>query len=397
MRLAVGPKERGGSLNQRAGFLCAVLVALLSLSDATLAGERIPPAGSLSRERAAPLTGTPLVAILCYHDLSDDPARKNYTIPPERFRLHLRRLREAGWTFLSLSELLSRKGRFDKLPPKVIVVTFDDAYRSFFEKALPILREEGVKATLSVISSFIDAPPGDLPPLMTWDQIREAGESGFVDIASHSHGLHQYETCNPYNGHLALRDDPPIPLSRPAIRGSGRVPVADPPRPSKGEIVAGAERRPRCKRPGLALRGAQRHGARAGPPGGVPRHPRVGGDRCPAGGPRPGAPPAGDGHGRDESRRGEPRLALPPPASRPGGAGGSRRRLRSGSRDLPGPGGPPGAKDPGGGREHRVPSGAGRPAGDGQYVFSNHQPGARHLVDAPTFAMPGSASGRARP
>src|SRR4030066_338340 len=92
---------------------------------------------------------------------SDDPARKNYTIPPERFRLHLRRLREAGWTFLSLSELLSRKGRFDELPPKVIVVTFDDAYRSFFEKALPILREEGVKATLSVISSFIDAPPRD--------------------------------------------------------------------------------------------------------------------------------------------------------------------------------------------------------------------------------------------
>ncbi len=199
MRLAVGPKERGGSLNQRAGFLCAVLVALLSLSDATLAGERIPPARSFSRERAAPLTGTPLVAILCYHDLSDDPARKNYTIPPERFRLHLRRLREAGWTFLSLSELLSRKGRFDELPPKVIVVTFDDAYRSFFEKALPILREEGVKATLSVISSFIDAPPGDLPPLMTWDQIREAGESGFVEIASHSHGLHQYETCNPYD------------------------------------------------------------------------------------------------------------------------------------------------------------------------------------------------------
>ena len=34
---------------------------------------------------------------------------------------------------------------------------------------------------------------------MTWDQIREAGESGFVEIASHSHGLHQYETCNPYN------------------------------------------------------------------------------------------------------------------------------------------------------------------------------------------------------
>ncbi len=185
---------------RRTGFLCVVLAALLSLPGEGLAAGHIPPVRSLSRERAAPPgSGSPLVAILCYHDLSDDPARKSYTIPPEQFRRQLRQLREAGWAFLSLSELLSRKDHLDELPPKTLVVTFDDAYRSFFEKALPILKEEGVKATVSVISSFIDAPPTDLPPLMTWEQIREAGESGFVEIASHSHGLHQYEVSNPYN------------------------------------------------------------------------------------------------------------------------------------------------------------------------------------------------------
>jgi len=52
---------------------------------------------------------------------------------------------------------------------------------------------------VSVISSFIDSPPSNLPPLMTWEQIREAGESGFVDIASHSHDLHRYEASNPYD------------------------------------------------------------------------------------------------------------------------------------------------------------------------------------------------------
>lgn len=185
---------------RRAGSLCAVLAALLSLPGEGLAAGRPPPLRSLSRERAAPPgSGAPLVAILCYHDLSDDPARKSYTIPPEQFRRQLRQFREAGWAFLSLGELLSRKDRLDELPPKTLVVTFDDAYRSFFEKALPILKEEGVKATVSVISSFVDAPPADLPPMMTWEQIREAGESGFVEIASHSHGLHQYEVSNPYN------------------------------------------------------------------------------------------------------------------------------------------------------------------------------------------------------
>ncbi|HEY6097281.1 MAG TPA: polysaccharide deacetylase family protein, partial [Candidatus Deferrimicrobium sp.] len=167
---------------RRPGYLCFVLAALLSMPGKGLAAGHIPPLRSLSRERAAPPgSGIPLVAILCYHDLSDDPARKSYTIPPEQFRRQLRQLREAGWTFLSLGELLSRKDRLDELPAKTLVVTFDDAYRSFFEKALPILKEEGVKATLSIVSSFIDAPPADLPPLMTWEQIREAGESGFVE------------------------------------------------------------------------------------------------------------------------------------------------------------------------------------------------------------------------
>jgi len=185
---------------RRTGFLWFVLAALLSFPGEGVPATHTPPLRSLSRERAAPPgSAAPLVVILCYHDLSDDPARKSYTIPQEQFRRQLRRFREAGWTFLSLGELLSRKDRLDGLPPKTLVVTFDDAYRSFFEKALPILKEEGVKATLSVISSFIDAPPADLPPLMTWGQIREAGESGFVEIASHSHNLHRYEVSNPYN------------------------------------------------------------------------------------------------------------------------------------------------------------------------------------------------------
>ena len=47
------------------------------------AGEPTQAKRSLARERAAPPEpGSPLVVILCYHDLSDAPGRKDYTIPP---------------------------------------------------------------------------------------------------------------------------------------------------------------------------------------------------------------------------------------------------------------------------------------------------------------------------
>jgi poly-beta-1,6-N-acetyl-D-glucosamine N-deacetylase len=55
-----------------------------------------------------------------------------------------------------------------------------------------------VKATLAVISEFIEHPPGDLPPMLTWDEIRRVEETGLVEVASHTHDLHRYVTCNPY-------------------------------------------------------------------------------------------------------------------------------------------------------------------------------------------------------
>jgi biofilm PGA synthesis lipoprotein PgaB len=182
-------------------LLLALVVLLAGRGDGDAASGGTPPARSLARERAAPPEpGSPLVVILCYHDLSDAPGRKDYTIPPEEFRRHLRRLRESGWTFLSLTELIARRDRPEELPGKTVVITFDDAYRNFTEKALPILKEEKVKATLAVVSSFIDnGPAPDMPPLMTWRQIREAEESGFAEVASHTHDLHRYVVSNPYN------------------------------------------------------------------------------------------------------------------------------------------------------------------------------------------------------
>ena len=143
-------------------------------------------------------SGTPLIAILCYHHLSNDPRGRLETVSPDFLRSQIRASKAAGWRFMALSELLSYKDRPEALPPRVMVLTFDDGYRSFIEHGLPILREEGIKATLSIITSFVDLPPADLPPLMSWDEIGELDRSGQVEIASHSHDLHRYVTCNPY-------------------------------------------------------------------------------------------------------------------------------------------------------------------------------------------------------
>jgi len=169
-------------------------VVLLSLA----VGLRPAAAKSVQPEIAAAGATGPLVAILCYHDLSDDPDRESQTVSPKFLSDQIRACKQAGWTFMSLSELLARRDHPEQLPPRVMVLTFDDGYRSFREKALPILRAEGVKATLAIITAFVDHPPPDLPPLMSWNEIREVERSGMVEIASHTHDVHRYATDNPF-------------------------------------------------------------------------------------------------------------------------------------------------------------------------------------------------------
>src|SRR5204863_7500030 len=105
--------------------------------------------------------------ILCTHDLPAETGAPLQNVTPRFLADQIRACKQSGWTFLSLGDLLARYEHGDSLPPRVMVLTFDDGYRSFIEKALPILESERVPATLAIITSFVDHPPADLPPLMT--------------------------------------------------------------------------------------------------------------------------------------------------------------------------------------------------------------------------------------
>ncbi len=146
---------------------------------------------------AAPRT-PPRIAVLCYHDISADTTLSSYTIHPDSLRDHLRRAKANGWTFVPLSTVLKNRRTPGRLPARTMVVTFDDGYRSFVDLALPILRAEQVKATLSIVTSWVDHPPADVPPLLTWEEIRALDRSGQAEIASHSHDQHRFLTSNPY-------------------------------------------------------------------------------------------------------------------------------------------------------------------------------------------------------
>lgn len=102
--------------------------------------------------------------VLMYHRIHAERAWLN--VSPENFLLQMR-LVKALFTPISLSELVSclRSGR--PIPPRAVVITFDDGYRDNYEKAFPVLRRLGIPATFFVTTGLIESRRH-----FWWDQVR---------------------------------------------------------------------------------------------------------------------------------------------------------------------------------------------------------------------------------
>lgn len=128
------------------------------------------------------------VPILMYHYLSAPPAnasavRRDLSVSPERFRGHLQALRAAGYETISLRELLLALQTGYPLPPRPIIITFDDGYRDNYTQAFPILKQEGMRATFFVVTRTLD---DRRPEYLSWGMVMEMHQAG-MEFGSHSY------------------------------------------------------------------------------------------------------------------------------------------------------------------------------------------------------------------
>ncbi len=112
-------------------------------------GRRLPP-------------GKGFVPVLCYHrvlpDLVEDPEEPLYTLPPEQFESQLALLAREGWRTLSLEEFTAAARGLLPVPPKAVLLTFDDGYADFCRVAWPLARKYGLRLSLFLTTGFVDRP-----------------------------------------------------------------------------------------------------------------------------------------------------------------------------------------------------------------------------------------------
>ncbi|WP_179295597.1 polysaccharide deacetylase family protein [Bacillus sp. FJAT-45350] len=131
------------------------------------------------------------IKVLMYHHFKEDE-NSSVTISPQRFKEQLKHLKKAGYETITDEDII--KYWNDKnylLPKKPLLLTIDDGYLSNYEIAYPILKEEGLKASIYVVTSTRGQ---DLVwnKHFTWEQAREMERSKVISIQSHGHDSHSY-------------------------------------------------------------------------------------------------------------------------------------------------------------------------------------------------------------
>lgn len=138
---------------------------------------------------------------ICYHDIPAVATTDPHSVDLRSFIEQIEYLRTHGHHFINTDDILAANRNERPLPDNAVLLTFDDAYVSFYSNVVPVLELYECPALLAVCSSWIEkgAPEDIAAPLMTWQQIKEAAENRLITVASHSHDLHKAIRYNPQN------------------------------------------------------------------------------------------------------------------------------------------------------------------------------------------------------
>lgn len=130
------------------------------------------------------------VPILVYHNIVDPGVDGGYdaklNISAGLFESHMRAIKDAGYNTISFEQYHSWLQGGASLPPKPIIISFDDGYYSNYRYAYPVLKKLGMKATIFVIADRRGEALSEYPHF-SWSQAREMYDSGYIDIQSHTY------------------------------------------------------------------------------------------------------------------------------------------------------------------------------------------------------------------
>jgi peptidoglycan/xylan/chitin deacetylase (PgdA/CDA1 family) len=131
-----------------------------------------------------------LLRVLTYHKINEPSRERNgdpslISATPEAFDAQMRHV-AARYRAVTAEQVADAMSGGRALPPRAVLITFDDATRDFGEVAWPILRKHHLPATVFVPSAF----PGRAEVAFWWDRLyRSINETTRQSVDLGAHGV----------------------------------------------------------------------------------------------------------------------------------------------------------------------------------------------------------------
>ena len=155
------------------------------------------------------LAHNPTLTVIGYHEITN---RKNalipeYAVSTTHFKQHIAWLKNNGFHFISVDQLIQANQGQSHLPEKPVLLTVDDGYASFYQNPYPIIKVNNIPVVLAVVGTWLEAKQGQnidfsgkqiqRNEMLSWSELKEMQDSGLVEIANHSYNLHRGILGNP--------------------------------------------------------------------------------------------------------------------------------------------------------------------------------------------------------
>ena len=124
--------------------------------------------------------GQVIAPILLYHHISDSNYGSRYYVTPGVFRTQMEKLRDWGYSTITVSDLVEVLIYGGELPAQPILITFDDGNIDIYNYAFPIMHELGMVGNFYIIANSILSRG-----YVNSEQMREMIDDGW-EIGSHS-------------------------------------------------------------------------------------------------------------------------------------------------------------------------------------------------------------------
>jgi len=101
--------------------------------------------------------GQVVAPILLYHHVEGEVSYSRYYVSIPDFRAQMQALHDWGYTAIPISLLLDALIDGAELPPKPIVITFDDGNRNIYDNAFPIMQEFDFPGVFYIVGNRVNS------------------------------------------------------------------------------------------------------------------------------------------------------------------------------------------------------------------------------------------------